>query len=158
MPEISVLRQYQNVNEPALQQLAVHISKDCVSGDAILLEGELGAGKTTFARAFIRARAGAATEVVSPTFMLLQDYDLPEGYHIWHYDLYRLEHDSELQELGLEDALAEGITLIEWPTLAKPWISKPLRVVIAHQQSERNVTLYGDKEHWHDRLPHETSL
>lgn len=152
------LRQYFSLNEPALQGLAQKISTQCQPGDTIFLEGDLGAGKTTFARAFIRARTKQTMEVVSPTFMLLQDYALPEGYHIWHFDLYRLEHEGELQELGLEDALKEGITLIEWPTLAKSWVSEPLRVVITHHDAVRQVTLYGDTNRWHDRLPNETAL
>ena len=85
-------------------------------GDVIALSGGLGAGKTAFARAFIRARAGGepALEVPSPTFTLVQVYELP-GAPVWHFDLYRLVDPEEAWELGLEEALAEAITLIEWP-------------------------------------------
>ncbi|WP_207100732.1 tRNA (adenosine(37)-N6)-threonylcarbamoyltransferase complex ATPase subunit type 1 TsaE [Paracoccus shandongensis] len=85
-------------------------------GDTILLEGPVGAGKTHFARAFIRARQGeGAEDVPSPTFTLVQTYDDPLGTEIWHADLYRLTDPSELAELGLDEALADAICLIEWP-------------------------------------------
>jgi len=83
-------------------------------GDVIALQGPLGAGKTTLARGFIHALTGAEEEVVSPTFTLVQTYDTPVG-TVWHFDLYRLNDPEEVWELGLEEAMAGGITLIEWP-------------------------------------------
>jgi tRNA threonylcarbamoyladenosine biosynthesis protein TsaE len=83
-------------------------------GDAILLEGPIGAGKSCLARAFIRARLGATTEVPSPTFTLVQVYD-DDGTQIWHADLYRLTHPDEVWELGLDQAFDTGICLVEWP-------------------------------------------
>ena len=85
-----------------------------VPGDAILLEGPIGAGKSCLARAFIRARLGAAEEVPSPTFTLVQVYD-DDGTEIWHADLYRLTHPDEVWELGLDQAFATAICLVEWP-------------------------------------------
>ena len=85
-------------------------------GQTILLDGPVGAGKTHFARAFIRARQGdAAEDVPSPTFTLVQTYADPMGSEIWHADLYRLTDPSELAELGLDEALTDAICLIEWP-------------------------------------------
>lgn len=85
-------------------------------GDTILLDGPVGAGKSHFARAFIRARQGeGAEDVPSPTFTLVQTYDDPLGTEIWHADLYRLSDPSELAELGLDEALDSAICLIEWP-------------------------------------------
>ncbi|MDB6178112.1 tRNA (adenosine(37)-N6)-threonylcarbamoyltransferase complex ATPase subunit type 1 TsaE [Paracoccus sp. Z330] len=85
-------------------------------GRTILLDGPVGAGKTHFARSFIRARQGdQAEDVPSPTFTLVQTYDDPSGTEIWHADLYRLTDPSELDELGLEEAQDNAICLIEWP-------------------------------------------
>ena len=85
-------------------------------GDVIALQGPVGAGKTHFARAFIRARQGdVAEDVPSPTFTLVQTYDDPQGTEIWHADLYRLSHPDELVELGLDEAMRDSIVLIEWP-------------------------------------------
>ncbi len=79
------------------------------------LDGNLGMGKSVFARAFIRELVGDADlSVPSPTFTLVQYYDSPIG-PVYHYDLYRLEHAEEIYEIGWEDSLSDGISLIEWP-------------------------------------------
>ncbi len=83
-------------------------------GDAILLEGPIGAGKSCLARAFIRARLGADEDVPSPTFTLVQVYN-DDGTEIWHADLYRLTHPDEVWELGLDQAFETAICLVEWP-------------------------------------------
>ena len=90
-------------------------------GDVIALRGPLGAGKTTFARHFIRRfavqRGAVAEEVPSPTFTLVQQYDFG-GDSVWHIDLYRIVASDELWEIGFEEALADGICVIEWPERA----------------------------------------
>ena len=84
-------------------------------GDVLALEGDLGAGKTTLARAIIRAAAADPELIVpSPTFTLVEVYDTPRGSY-WHFDLYRLDDPQQVYELGWEEALAEGIVLLEWP-------------------------------------------
>jgi tRNA threonylcarbamoyladenosine biosynthesis protein TsaE len=83
--------------------------------DVILLSGTLGAGKSTLARAFVRAWLGDEdAEVPSPTFTLVQPYEGPRG-AVWHCDLYRLGDPEEVLELGLDEAFADAVSLIEWP-------------------------------------------
>ena len=84
-------------------------------GDAILLAGDLGAGKTTLARGFLEA-LGYKGEVPSPTFTIVQTYDPPElSLPVWHVDLYRLDDPEELFELGLDEARRDAVLLVEWP-------------------------------------------
>ena len=81
----------------------------------IMLNGTLGMGKTVFARALIRALCEEPNlEVISPTFTLVQTYET-ETASIYHYDLYRIEDPDEILELGWEDSIVEGITIVEWP-------------------------------------------
>ncbi|HUK58373.1 MAG TPA: tRNA (adenosine(37)-N6)-threonylcarbamoyltransferase complex ATPase subunit type 1 TsaE [Stellaceae bacterium] len=101
-------------SEGATAALAARLAGLARAGDVIALKGPLGSGKTTFARAFIRARLGTHEEVPSPTFTLVETYgSVPP--QIWHFDLFRLERPEDVWELGIEDALAGGISLIEWP-------------------------------------------
>ena len=120
-------------------------------GDVIALEGPVGAGKTHFARAFIRARQGAAAEdVPSPTFTLVQTYDDPQGTEIWHADLYRLTHPDELIELGLDEAMRDAIVLIEWPDHGGP-LPDPLTLglePLPDFPELRRITLAGSETRW----------
>ena len=97
----------------ATHRLAARLAAILRPGDVIGLAGALGAGKTEFARATIGALGGPA-EVPSPTFTLVQTYGL-DNLTLWHFDLYRLAAPEEALELDIEDAFAEGISLIEWP-------------------------------------------
>jgi tRNA threonylcarbamoyladenosine biosynthesis protein TsaE len=96
--------------------LAKALAARAVVRDVIALRGDLGLGKTTFARAFIQSRPGgdSVAEVPSPTFTLVQVYELPDA-PVWHFDLYRLTNAEDAWELGIEEAFGAGITLIEWP-------------------------------------------
>ena len=105
-------------DEAATAALAARLAKASHPGDVIALAGELGAGKTTFARAFIAARGGGE-DVPSPTFTLAQTYEVGDA-EIWHFDCYRLRHPDEAWELGIEDAFRDGISLIEWPERIAP--------------------------------------
>ena len=103
---------------PALERLAELLALHVRSGDLILLEGDLGAGKTTFARAFVRALAAdPELEVPSPTFALLQSYVTARA-TVHHFDLYRLGGPAEVREIGFEEAQATGLVLVEWPDRA----------------------------------------
>ena len=96
-------------DEAATAELARRVAALARPGDVIALKGDLGTGKTLFARAFI-----GEEDVPSPTFTLVQTYDRPMG-RVWHFDLYRLKSPEEAIELDIEDTFAEGISLIEWP-------------------------------------------
>src|SRR5437660_1612729 len=107
-------------DEAATAALAAHIASLARPGDVIALKGELGAGKTSFARAFIRARGGHEA-VPSPTFTLVQVYELADG-PVWHIDGYRLRDPEEAWELDIEDAFLDGVSLIEWPERLGPLV------------------------------------
>jgi tRNA threonylcarbamoyladenosine biosynthesis protein TsaE len=102
-------------SETATAALAAKLAAIAQGGDVIALMGPLGAGKTSFARGFIRALCGAKEEVPSPTFTLVEIYERTGAPPIWHFDLYRLKQAEEVYELGFEEALAAAILLIEWP-------------------------------------------
>lgn len=101
-------------DETDTQRFAVQMSSILVPGDTILLSGDIGAGKSAFSRALIRCKAGVDIDVPSPTFTLVQTYDVQDA-EIWHCDLYRLTHPDEALELGLDEAFETAICLIEWP-------------------------------------------
>lgn len=102
-------------NEEELAVLAARLAGLLRAGDVVTLKGDLGAGKTALSRHIIRALAGFEEEVPSPTFTLVQVYDLPD-FTLWHFDLYRLaEEERDILELGWEDARRDGVALVEWP-------------------------------------------
>ncbi|HJS11301.1 tRNA (adenosine(37)-N6)-threonylcarbamoyltransferase complex ATPase subunit type 1 TsaE [Sphingopyxis sp.] len=97
------------------ERIGTAIGMALIAGDVVLLSGGLGAGKTTLARAMLKAR-GLAGEAPSPTFAIVQPYAPPEvDLAVAHVDLYRIEDSDELIELGLDDYLYDGALLIEWP-------------------------------------------
>ena len=105
-------------NEQATARFAVDIAAALEPGDLVTLSGDLGAGKTTFARAVIRYLAGDdAIEVPSPTFTLMQSYELPR-FLLVHADFYRLSGTAEFAELGFEDLPERTVVLVEWPDRA----------------------------------------
>jgi len=118
----------------ATDALAARLAARLRPGDAVWLEGDLGAGKTHFARAFIRAclgDGGDGADIPSPTYTLVQTYDTPMG-EIWHADLYRLSDPQEIVELGLIDALETAICLVEWPDRgALPATGRILQLALA---------------------------
>ncbi len=134
----------------ATEALAARIAARARRGDAILLEGPLGAGKSSLARAFLRAATGdPALEVPSPTFTLVQGYDLPVG-PAYHFDLWRLDGPAALPELGWDEA-REGIVIVEWPDrLGELRPEEALTIALAPGATEeaRVATLTG----WPDRL------
>ena len=102
-------------NAEATEALGVVLGERLRPGDVVALSGTLGAGKTTLARGILRG-AGHQGEVASPTFPIVLTYDPPDTrLPVWHVDLYRIEDESELEELGLDDARYDTALLIEWP-------------------------------------------
>ncbi len=116
------------------------------SGGVLYLEGDLGAGKTSLARAVLRA-FGAVGAVRSPTYTLLEPYDLP-GRRVLHMDLYRLAAPQELQQLGLEDdPPSSALWLVEWPQRGGDLLPPAdLRVVLARQDAGRVAVLQWSAE------------
>lgn len=113
------------------------------AGDALLLSGPIGAGKTHLARALIQARLGRAEDVPSPSFTLVQTY-AAQGVDIWHADLYRLSHPDEVLELGLDDAFDTAICLVEWPDrLGRHIPARALNISLAAAGEGRRATLSG---------------
>ncbi|WP_299608344.1 tRNA (adenosine(37)-N6)-threonylcarbamoyltransferase complex ATPase subunit type 1 TsaE [uncultured Tateyamaria sp.] len=121
-------------------------------GDVILLEGDVGAGKTHFARALIQSVLLAAEDVPSPTFTLVQVYDTRNG-PLWHTDLYRVSADTEVDELGLTDAFEDAICLVEWPDRLGPLTpGDALTIAIKAKDEGRAATLTWTDPRWADRL------
>jgi len=105
-----------------LEKISNKIKKKLTPGDVIFLYGEIGVGKTTFARLLInnyeKEKNLKVSEVLSPTFNIVFEYDIKK-LTIKHYDLYRLKNDSDIKNIGLFEDLERTITLIEWPELIK---------------------------------------
>ncbi|NRA29102.1 MAG: tRNA (adenosine(37)-N6)-threonylcarbamoyltransferase complex ATPase subunit type 1 TsaE [Parvularculaceae bacterium] len=128
--------------------LAGHLA----AGDLVLLSGGLGVGKSTLVRALLRELAGAEIDVPSPTFTLIERYDLNLTVH--HVDLYRLSGEDQILELGLDDLLDVGAMLVEWPEQAPSLARNPhLSVAFSHGENDlRTVQLSSERDGWAGRL------
>lgn len=127
---------YKTSSEEETIKVAAEFAATLKLRDIILLNGDLGMGKSVFSRAVIRAIThNPDLDVPSPTFTLAQTYDTPLG-DIWHFDLYRLKDPEELYEIGWEDALSSGIVLVEWPErLAYLTPKKSITVTLAQGET-----------------------
>lgn len=127
----------------ATDALAARIAAGLRAGDCVALKGDLGAGKTTLARAILR-KLGVAEHVPSPTFTLVQSYETVRG-PVFHFDLYRVEDARELEELGFDEALDNGIALVEWPERARDRLPVTLNVTLEmHPERGRSATISGE--------------
>lgn len=138
-------------NEAQTVELAQKLAKITKQGDIWALNGTLGAGKTVFARAFIKELSDA-NEVPSPTFTLLQTYATPE-FDIYHYDLYRLEKPTDVFELDVEEAFYSGVSLVEWPEKMGKFLPRNVwNVLFEINGNGRKITLETDDENKIERL------
>ncbi len=131
-------------NKKEMADFAAKLAKQAKIGDIIGLKGTLGAGKSFFARSFINALSQEPQDVLSPTFNLLYSYNTQKG-EIFHFDLYRLKSADELENIGFFDALQNGISLIEWPEIAKSFLKKnylEIEIKIIGKEEEEREIIY----------------
>ena len=130
------------------EKLAEKLAQITAGNFMYLLYGDLGAGKSVFCRSFIRTLAGKDIDVPSPTFTLVQTYELSDMI-IWHFDLYRIEQPDEVYELGWEEAVSDGISLVEWPerlgNIVPPINNIQIKFQILPDES-RNITVLAEKQ------------
>ena len=137
-----------------LQLISKKIADKITKKDCIFLIGEIGVGKTTFARSLInyfQKREGVIqTQILSPTFNLLYEYDIKK-IKVMHYDLYRIKSSKELDQLGIFNEIVNSIKIIEWPHLIENNVADVLELHLSYSsnESERNLSLTG-KGKWRD--------
>lgn len=130
-----------------MADLAREIAASSNVGNVIGLRGTLGAGKSFFARNFINSLQEKPTEILSPTFNLVYSYDSKKG-EIFHFDLYRLKDENELENIGFFDALRNGICLIEWPEIAQRFLKKQyteIAIKIISENEEAREILISER-------------
>lgn len=134
------------------QTIAAAFAACCPKGTVVYLQGEMGAGKTTFSRAFLRG-LGFEGAVKSPTYTLVEPYELPEV-TVYHFDLYRLQHPSELIELAVEEyCVHDSICLIEWPERGGEFLPKPdITCQLQVQQDARVLNLTAHNTTFNEEL------
>jgi tRNA threonylcarbamoyladenosine biosynthesis protein TsaE len=132
-------------DEAATERLGAALAQRLRPRDVVALQGGLGVGKTTLARAILRAASGDPALIVpSPTFTLVEVYDTPMGV-FWHFDLYRLEQPEQVFELGWEEARADGMALVEWAERLGTLLPRErLTVTLAMEGGGRRADLQGE--------------
>jgi tRNA threonylcarbamoyladenosine biosynthesis protein TsaE len=143
----------------ATQRLGALLAIGLAAGDVISLSGQLGAGKSTLARAIILSADPNETDIPSPTFSLVQTYELADGTPLWHLDLYRIESPGDAMQLGLEDAFVDAACLIEWPDRLKKFLPKTTLSIHLYLADDDMDDVAGIRfadmtipPHWSDRL------
>ena len=131
-----------------LKSISKQIAEKVSNGDCIFLIGEIGVGKTTFTRNFInylqKKKGMKQTEVLSPTFNLLYEYEI-KNLKVMHYDLYRIKKNKELDELGIFNENFSSIKIIEWPELLKTKVKNRLEIYLSYsdKNNERKLSILG---------------
>jgi len=142
---------YTSKSEQDTVGLGEEISKIAKKGDCFALYGTLGMGKSVFCRAFVQSLTDAE-EVPSPTFTLLQTYGAKD-FEIYHFDLYRIKKSDEIFEMGMEEALHQGVTLIEWPEPMAAYLPRNVfKVEITPAGQVRKITISTTDEDKAKRL------
>lgn len=127
------------------------LAKIAQVGDCFALFGTLGMGKSVLARSFIQELT-SADEVPSPTFTLVQSYETPD-FEIYHFDLYRIKSAEEVYELGMEDALYQGVSLIEWPEKMGGYLPRDIfKIIITPYSSGRKIEIITTSAEKFNRL------
>lgn len=138
----------------ATEALGRALAPHLAAGEAVLLSGPLGAGKSTLARALIRALTTPDEEVPSPTFTLVQYYDAAPP--LAHFDLYRLERPEEAREIGLVEALDDGAVLVEWPERlgeeVDRWLGPDRLIVTITTEDEGRTATVSGAGNWEMKL------
>lgn len=156
------LKTYTTHSPEGTSAFAEALGAGLAAGDTVLLEGDIGAGKTHFARSLIQSLQDPVEDVPSPTFTLVQTYESAVA-PIWHADLYRLSDPGEIAEIGLLDAIDTEICLIEWPDrLGSDWPSRALLLRFETPSAQtgqdafemRSISAFAtDEAYWRARLP-----
>ncbi len=134
------IKEFNIKNKQEMINLAKKLAKNAKKGDIFGLDGTLGSGKSFFARAFINSLSNKEIDVTSPTFNLLNLYEINNKITIYHFDLYRLKDEEELYNLGIQDAFINGITLVEWPEIAQNLFNDNyIRIDIKIKEGEKRM-------------------
>ena len=135
----------------ATQDMAARLARLLKSGDVVLLEGDLGAGKTALTR-FVLQALGVRGEVPSPTFTLVQLYDTP-AFPVAHFDLYRLKSPEEIEEIGFDEACGQGVVFVEWPEKTRAFMPREaLTLRLTLQEDGQRLVAVEAPASWAKRL------
>ena len=127
------------------------LAKIAKSGDFFALYGTLGVGKSVLARSFVQTLCGNI-EVPSPTFTLLQSYEARD-FDIYHFDLYRIKSPEEIFEIGMEEAVYSGVSLVEWPEKMGGYVPKDVfKIEISSEKEGRKITISCNSVEKQERL------